>query len=95
MPQPDAQSAPPNPFAGQQQAPAPQVEEAQVVQQQAPAPTTAPEAAPVKDTGWAEPTNQQTPPTPATPDGIYVPFSTMIPADKMDKVLAAIGRALK
>ena len=103
IPQPDPSTAPANPFAQtqapapvqqqapapqEQQAPAPVIEEAQVVEQQAPVID-----AKAQDTGWTE--GHPTPPTPAAPTEVYVPFSTMIPADKMDKVLAAIGRALK
>ena len=94
IPQPDPQSAPPNPFAQQAQAPAPaaQVEEAQVVQpaqpEPAPAAPEAPEAAGEVNTATQHP-------APSAEYVMVVPFSMSIPIDKMDKVLAAIGRALK
>jgi SNF2 family DNA or RNA helicase len=105
IPQPDPSTAPPNPFAQtqapapvQQQAPAPQqqqapvVEDAQVVEQ--PAPVADP---PMNDTGWTEGAAEvaQETQAPMASSVVVVPISMMIPIDKMDKVMSAIGRALK
>ena len=92
VPQPDPSTAPANPFAA---AAAQQpVEDAQVVEQ-APAPV-ANEPAPAVQPEVPQPVEQANVPTPAPLDaGTWVPVSLAVPADKLDKVLAAIGRALK
>ena len=92
---PAQQAAPANPFAAQSQV----IEDAQVVE---PAPETqtftpmafAASQAQVADTGWQTPAPQAQVAEVATAGG-YVPFSTMIPADKLEKVLSAIARAVK
>ena len=84
--QPPAQPAPQNPFAGGQPTQQP-VEDAQVVQETRPA-TTGPVAQ-----QQAVQEAQQAAYTP--PAGNHVPLHMFVPADKLDKVLSAIGRALK
>jgi hypothetical protein len=87
-----------NPFAR----PAQPVEDAVVVQS---APNPFANVPPASDTGWQTPQTSAAPGTEARStvtevvqaggDGLYVPFSTMIPAGKLAAVLAAIARAVK
>jgi SNF2 family DNA or RNA helicase len=79
VPQPDPASAPPNPFAGNQT-----VQDAEVVQTTVAPEETGPEVAvaPQAPAAYADAT-------------LVSRLSIDIPLDKMDKVLAAIGRAMK
>ena len=108
VPQPEPASAPPNPFAQGGQTSQPPADNgngqtvegtAHEVQQPQPQYTQ-----PAQDNTQVEQTTGSGPAThdapaaqqvAAAPASGMVPFYTHIPADKMDKVLAAIGRALK
>jgi hypothetical protein len=91
IPQPDPASAPPNPFAQTQPAASAPVQPVAVEPAQEPTP------APATGAGWKEGESEVGVQTPA-PSAEYVmvvPLSMSIPLDKLDKVMAAIGRALK
>jgi SNF2 family DNA or RNA helicase len=97
VPQPDPASAPPNPFAGQA-APAAPVEqnvEAPVAAPQSPVEAPAVEAPAVETPAESaaqvgDVTEAQTPRLTEV-----VPINIMVPLDKLDKVMSAIGRAVK
>lgn len=96
-------AAPANPFAGTA-GPAPVVEDAVIVPAAETVPAQAAATAPATETtpaatdsGWVKPAAQPAVPQVQTAEGnvLYVPINIMVPADKLDKVLSAIGRAVK
>lgn len=95
MPTPDPASAPPNPFGGQAEQPkevaAPTSQPEEVAAPAVAEP--AKEAAPATDTGWKAPAVAEVAEA-SNPTGM-VPVYVHVPADKLDKVLSAIGRAVK